>query len=141
MKPNLKLTMAQVQADLFSASDAIKRAENMPSKESKYVKGMAGYHLQQAAEKMIKVQLYSSGMTLNNARIYRHSLDDLIIYAGSIGVSLSVPAYVRKYKSVISDWEAQGRYDVHFVVRIDQLKRAYKEISAWYEELIEKGYK
>ncbi len=141
MKSSLKLTMGQVQADLFSAYDAINRAESMDPRRAKYIKGTAGYHLQQAAEKMIKIQLYDSGKPLNNSRIYRHSLDDLIIYAASIGLQLIVPPYINKHKTVISDWEAQGRYDVHFVVRIDQLKKCYQICKEWYDKMISDGFR
>ena len=141
MKRNYSLTMAQAEADLFAAEDAIKRAEVLSAKKAKYIKGMAGYHLQQAAEKMIKIQLYSSGLQLDYSKIYKHSLDDLIIYAGSIGLTLTVPAYVNKNKTVITEWEAQGRYDVHFVVRIDQLKKCFQELKKWYAEMIRIGYR
>lgn len=141
MITNNKLTMAQVQADLYSAEDAIKRADALSPAKAKYVKGVAGYHLQQASEKLIKIQLYASGKALNNSRIYKHSLDDLILYGKSLGLTFSVPSYVNKNKSVISDWEAQGRYDVHFVVRLDQLKKCYAEVMAWYNDLFKAGYR
>ena len=96
MKQNTRLTMAQVEADLFAAEDAIRRAEILPARRAKYIKGLAGYHLQQAAEKMIKIQLYASGQQLNYSKIYKHSLDDLMIYARSEGVLLKVHDYVNK---------------------------------------------
>lgn len=138
---SFNLTMSQVQADLFSAEDAIKRAESLSSKQAKYIKGIAGYHLQQAAEKMIKIQLYASGQQLNYSKLYKHSLDDLLMYANSIGITMRVPAYVNKNKSVISSWEAEGRYDVHFVVKITQLKACINELQTWYDEMINDGYK
>ena len=45
MKQSYKLIMPQVEADLLSAKDAISRAEAMPSRKAKYIKGLAGYHL------------------------------------------------------------------------------------------------
>lgn len=50
MKPDYELNMAQVQADLLAASDAINHAESMSAKKAKFIKGVAGYHLQQATE-------------------------------------------------------------------------------------------
>ena len=79
MQDNLPLTMAQIKADLFLVDAAIKEAEKIPPKEAKYIKGQAGYHLQQAVEKLIKIQLYASGKTLNPAKYinikYMSSLD------------------------------------------------------------------
>ena len=67
--------------------------------------------------------------------MYRHSLDDLITFAESIGIQLIVPKWVNEKKYVITSWEAEGRYDLHFVVRIDTLKRCYKELEEWKKEL------
>lgn len=132
---NNPFSLGQVTADLFMANAAIKKAETMTSKQGKYFRGLAGYHLQQAAEKMIKIQIYDSGLPINNSKIYRHSLDDLITYGLSIGVSLIVPKWIDEKKYVITKWEAEGRYDLHFVVRMDTLKRCYQELVQWQDQL------
>ena len=51
------LNMAQIKADLFMAKAAINEASGLSPKAAKYIKGQAAYHLQQAAEKMIKIQI------------------------------------------------------------------------------------
>ena len=124
------LSLGQVEADLFMAEAAMNKADSLSAKASKSYKGLAGYHLQQAAEKLIKFQIYESGLRTNNAQIYKHSLDDLITYATSLGISLDVPKWVDEKKFIIASWEAQGRYDLHFVVRMDTLKKCYQEIFA-----------
>ena len=47
------LSVAQIDADLFMAVSAIQKAETISSKAGKHLRGLAGYHLQQAAEKMM----------------------------------------------------------------------------------------
>ncbi len=42
---------------------------------------------------------------------------------------------------VLSSWEADGRYDVHMTVKITQLEKAFEEIKAWSDELLENGFK
>ena len=98
-----------VDADLFMADSAIQKAETMTSKAGKHIRGIAGYHLQQAAEKMIKYQIYASGVQINPSKLYRHSLDYLITYADTMGIALNVPSWVNVKKNLISDWEGQGR--------------------------------
>ncbi len=129
------LSVGQVDADLFMAASAIQKAETISSKAGKHLRGLAGYHLQQAAEKMIKIQIYASGAQIDHSKIYRHSLDDLISYAGSLGISLIVPSWVNEKKYVITGWEADGRYNLHFVVRMDTLKRCYQELLNWRNQL------
>ena len=129
------LSMGQIEADLFVADASINKAETLSSKSGKYYRGLAGYHLQQAAEKLIKYQIYESGIKVDNAKMYRHSLDLLITYASSLGIMLIVPKWVAEKTDIITKWEAEGRYDLHFVVRIDTLKRAYQEIQQWFEEI------
>ena len=129
------LSMGQIEADLFMAKSAMDQATTMSSKRGKFFRGQAGYHLQQATEKMIKIQIYASGMKLNNTRMYRHSLDDLITYADSLGLTVDVPKWIQQKRFVISGWEAEGRYDLHFVVRLDTLQKCYQELKDWYERL------
>lgn len=138
---NYQLSMAQVKADLMMSAYGISEAKDASPKMAKSIKGIAAYHLQQACEKMIKIQLYASGKTLNNARIYRHSLKDLLVYAESISAVIEIPDYIDRNKEIITRWEAEGRYDLHLVVRIDTLKRCQLEAEKWYESLIKDGYK
>ena len=129
------LSVAQIDADLFMADSAIRKSEVISSKAGKHLRGLAGYHLQQSAEKMIKYQIYDSGVQLDYSKMYRHSLDDLISYARSLGIPLVVPSWVNEKKYVITGWEAEGRYNLHFVVRMDTLKRCYKELIQWRKQL------
>ena len=128
-------SLGQIEADLFMASAAIQKAESMSSKAGKFYRGQASYHLQQAAEKLIKIQIYDSGAPLNHAKLYRHSLDELITYAFSLGIQLTVPKWVDRKKYVITKWEAEGRHDLHFVVRTDTLKKCYQELCNWLKGL------
>ena len=57
MPTGKELSLAQAQADLFSATAAIKGAKKNKNRLGKYLKGLAAYHLQQATEKMIKIQI------------------------------------------------------------------------------------
>ena len=129
------LSVAQVDADLFMAASAIQKAETISSKAGKHLRGLAGYHLQQAAEKMIKIQIYDSGVQIDHSKMFRHSLDDLIGYASSLAIPLIIPAWVDEKKYVITSWEAEGRYNLNFVVRMDTLKRCYSELIQWRNQL------
>ena len=129
------LSVAQIDADLFMADSAIQKAEKISSKAGKHLRGLAGYHLQQAAEKMIKYQIYDSGIQVDYSKMYRHSLDDLMGYACSQGIPLDIPSWINEKKYVITGWEAEGRYNLHFVVRMDTLKRCYNELILWRNRL------
>ena len=129
------LSVAQVDADLFMAASAIQKAETISSKAGKHLRGLAGYHLQQAAEKMIKIQIYDSGVQIDHSKMFRHSLDDLIGYASSLAIPLIIPSWVDEKKYVITSWEAEGRYNLHFVVRMDTLKRCNSELTQWRNQL------
>ncbi len=135
-----ELTMAQILADLYTADAAMSRASTEGKRIAKYLKGLAGYHLQQAAEKMIKIQIYKAGVAIDFSKMYRHNIRDLIQYAAQLGISLTLPAYVNKHDVMISGWEAEGRYEVHVVVRADTLKKAYSELTQWYEDLKSQGF-
>ena len=97
--------------------------------------------MQQAAEKLIKIQIYASGLGINHSKMYKHSLDDWITYGQSLGAVLMIPEYVKRKKYIMTRWEAEGRYDIHFVVRLDTLERCLAELKNWYIILKKKGIK
>jgi hypothetical protein len=133
--------MDQIKADLFVARATIDEAKRRTPKAGKYLKGQAGYHLQQAAEKLIKIQIYYLVQQPDNKKIYKHSLSDLINYSKSLGINIIVPKYIDEKSLLITSWEAEGRYDVHMTVKITQLEKAFSEIDQWYEDLKKNGYK
>ena len=131
----LELNMFQIKADLVAAERIMAEAKESKPKLAKYLKGQAGYHLQQAAEKLIKIQIYKSGQKIDYSKLYKHDLQFIINYAVSNGINLVVPDYVMKNAMVISSWEAEGRYDVHVVVKYPQLEKAFSVISEWYRQM------
>lgn len=139
---SLALSMLQIKADLHLAKTAMDASRTAkPSKYVKYLKGQAGYHLQQATEKLVKIQIYHSGVKINNSKIFKHSIGDLITYARSLGIPFYVPGYIDAHAGTITSWEAEGRYDIHVIVRIDTLERVYSEIESWYDSLQKNGYR
>ena len=130
-----ELNKLQIKADIVLAENALKEAKLSTPKLAKYLKGQVGYHLQQAAEKLIKIQIYKSGKNIDYSKLYKHDIQYIINYAKSKGISLMIPDYVTKNSMVISSWEAEGRYDVHIVVKYPQLEKAYSVISEWYQQL------
>ena len=84
---------------------------------------------------MFKIQIYDSGVQIDHSKMFRHSLDDLIGYASSLAIPLIIPSWVDEKKYVITSWEAEGRYNLHFVVRMDTLKRCYSELTQWRNQL------
>ena len=134
---NPELSIYQVKADLMISEKALEESRIQSPRFSKYLRGQAAYHLQQAIEKLIKIQLYNSGLRLDNAKIYKHSISSLLVYADDLGIDLIVPAIVRKNDELITSWEAEGRYDVHMVVRTDTLQKYLHEISQWYNMIVQ----
>ena len=71
--------------------------------------------------------------------MYVHNISTLASYADSLGIDMYIPTDVRNNSVVISDWEASGRYDLHFSVRINTLEKYYEVIDKWYERLYKRG--
>ncbi len=128
--------MKLIKADLLMARQGIELYKN---KELKEIKNQAAYHLQQAAEKLIKIQIYKSGVTYHNKSLYVHNLKSLISYTDSLQIEAIIPINIRKHALIITDWEVSGRYDIHFSVKINSLEKYYREISKWYDALYKKG--
>ena len=129
----MRLTKGLIMADIIAAKQAIAYYDEKGIKD---IKNIAAYHLQQAAEKLIKIQIYQGITSINNREIYTHDLRRLIGYAGAQGLALQVPEYIQNHIISITDWEAGSRYDVGFSVRIDVLKKTLEVISEWTEQVL-----
>ena len=132
----MKLTMGLIKADIIAAKHAIAYFEENKIRD---IKNIAAYHIQQAMEKLIKIQVYCKSNDYDNHKMFNHNLEKLILYAETLDIDLYVPKYVRDNSLVITDWEAGSRYDVGFSIRIDTLKKAFNEAECWYNKLYEEG--
>lgn len=139
MSGNNPLVMGQPLADIMIVETILKSLEDK-TKNKKYLRAQAAYHLQQACEKLIKIQIYASGKQVRNDKIYKHSLQSLSEYAEEIGIELIIPDYISDNLEIITSWEAEGRYDMHMVVRKDRLQKTCIETKAWYQQLKKSGY-
>ena len=74
----MDLNMGLIKADILMAKQGIEIFEENKIRE---VKNMSAYHLQQAVEKLIKIQIYRSGIEYDNRNMYVHNLVKLITYA------------------------------------------------------------
>ncbi len=132
----MKMKMALIEADLIAARQAI---EYFDAHGIRDIKNIDAYHIQQAAEKLIKIQIYASGAAYDNASMFTHNLEKLILYAESLGIDLNVPTYIRENSLVLTGWEAGSRYEVGFQIRIDSLKKALREAESWFDALYQTG--
>jgi len=128
----MKLTKGLIRADIIAARQAIAYYDE---KQIKDIKNTAAYHLQQAAEKLIKIQLYRGISQTSNKEIYTHDLRRLVGYANAQGLTLAVPEYIQRHLLMITDWEAGSRYNIGFSVRIDILKKTLDVITEWERQI------
>jgi len=132
------LSIGIITADLIAAEHAIDEYDNGGIKD---IKNIAAYHLQQAAEKLIKIQIYALVNNAENSKLYTHNIEKLVVYADSLKAGIQIPQYIRDRRLEITEWEAGSRYDLGFSIRIDVLKRAQKEIKKWLASVIQAGIK
>lgn len=129
---NNSLTLAMALADIKAAKSALQIYEDEGLRE---IKGLCAYHIQQAFEKMLKIQLYQSKKELDNARIYRHSIQQLIDYGRELEIEMVTGKYLEDNAEIITDWEASGRYDIRFSTKVTTLRKAIKEAETLYSQL------
>ena len=108
-----------------SALEAIKAKEG----NEKATKGIAAYHAQQAIEKILKSEIYKADPNISPRKMYTHKIYDLCAIAESYGIE--VPKGIKDNAYKYSDWEAAGRYDLHFSVRMDSIEKALRLAEEW----------
>ncbi len=128
----MTLTKGLIKADIIAAGQAIDYYDKTGNKS---IKNIAAYHIQQATEKLIKYQIYRSEVAISNSQMYTHNIERLIVYGEALGIDLIIPDYIMRNTLKITEWEAGSRYDIGFSVRIDVLKKAYKDIVDWVDSV------
>lgn len=85
----------------------------------------AAYHLQQAVGKILKGALECVGVTVPNI----HKIPKLIKMISDNGANLILTDWVDDHSEMLSEWEAQSRYDMDFLVEKRKLGAALEEIG------------
>ena len=101
-------------------------------------KRVCAYHLQQAVEKLIKIQIMLSNIQISSSirkKYYVHEIDKLISFGKSQKIFLVVPKYITDHAVRISDWEAKSRYDYRFSVDIRSLRKTYEVSVVWLRDI------
>lgn len=69
---------------------------------------------------------------ISPGKMYTHKIYDLCDIAESYGIK--IPKEIRDNAYMYSDWEAAGRYDLHFSVRMDSIEKALRLAEKWLGE-------
>ena len=130
--------LSYAKADIRAARLAL---ESVRAKEGneKATKGIAAYHAQQAIEKIIKSEIYKVNPDISPRKMYTHKIYDLCAIAKTNHID--VPKGIKEKSYMYSDWEAAGRYDLHFSVRIDSIEKALRLAENWLKQIEQEKYK
>ena len=124
--------LSYARADIKAAKSALMAVKNKEGNE-KATKGIAAYHAQQAIEKIVKSEIYKKNPHINHRQMYTHKIFDLCNIAKNNGVK--VPKQIVVNAQMYTDWEAAGRYDLHFSVRVDSIEKAVRLAENWLKSL------
>lgn len=90
----------------------------------------AAYHLQQAVEKVLKGALECAGVTVPNT----HKITKLIDMITNNGANLVITEWLDDHSEMLSEWEAETRYNMDFLVEKRKLDKALIEVRNFLEE-------
>ena len=124
--------IAYAKADIRASKSALEAVKAKEGNE-KATKGIAAYHAQQAIEKILKSEIYKADPCISPRKMYTHKIYDLCAIAESYGIK--VPKSIKNSAYKYSDWEAAGRYDLHFSVRTDSIEKALCLAEEWLREI------
>lgn len=88
----------------------------------------AAYHLQQAVEKVLKGALECVGVTVPNT----HKIAKLVKMISDNGANLTITDWIDDHSEMLSEWEAQARYDMDFLVEKRKLDAAMREVDHFF---------
>ena len=81
--------------------------------------------MQQSVEKVLKGALECVGVTVPNT----HKISKLVKMISDNGANLILTEWIDDHAEMLSEWEAQTRYDMDFLVEKRKLDRAMEEIQ------------
>ena len=86
---------------------------------------IAAYHLQQSVEKVLKGAIECVGVTVPNT----HRINRLIRMDHDNGANLVITDWIDEHAEMLSEWEAESRYNMEFLVEKRKIDAAIKNIS------------
>lgn len=89
----------------------------------------AAYHLQQTVEKVLKGALECVGVTVPNT----HKITKLVDMITNNGANLIITEWLDDHSEMLSEWEAETRYNMDFLVEKRKLDKAMREIQDFLE--------
>ena len=95
-----------------------------PYNDEMYLNG-AAYHLQQAVEKILKGSLECVGITVPNT----HKISKLVEMVYNHGANVQITEWLDDHSEMLSEWDAETRYNMDFVVEKRKLDRAIVEVK------------
>ena len=112
--------------------DAAKIIRNSIKDENEEMINLVGYHLQQAVELSIKYTLEMNGVSYPNT----HRIEDLIRISKLNCVDLHINEYIKEHDALLSSWEANTRYIIGYLIELERVDRAIKEIEEYLITLL-----
>lgn len=89
----------------------------------------AAYHLQQAVEKVLKGALECVGVTVPNT----HKITKLLEMITNNGANLIITEWLDEHSEMLSEWEAETRYNMDFLVEKRKLDKAIREVRSFLD--------
>lgn len=114
-----------IYSDIKWASKAI--AEYNYCGKLLYDKMRACYCIQQAVEKLIKIQMYLSNPNIPSRRAKTHDLQKLVDLAKEFNVQIIMHPYLRKKFGILTTWETECRYMEYVKYRIDMVENCLRK--------------
>ena len=88
------------------------------------------YHLQQCVEKMLKGALECVGVTVPHS----HRISKLLQMIQHNGANLIITEWVDEHAEMLSEWEAESRYNMDFIVERRKIEKALEEIQYFFTQ-------
>jgi len=91
---------------------------------------IVAYHIQQCAEKVIKGALECVGVTVPNT----HRISKLLQMVTHNGANLIITKWLDDHAEMLSEWEAESRYNMDFIIEKRKIDEAVLELGKFLKQ-------
>lgn len=123
----MKETESLFDKGITNYNAAIVMRERCPDDEA--FLNIAGYHLQQSLEFVIKYILEQNGVEY----VKTHDIDQLIMLGKENDVDMYLTEYVEDHSEMFSQWEAKSRYILGYRIELKKIDRAIDELRKYFQ--------
>lgn len=129
---NIAKELKLAKSDMIAANILYKTSKK---EQNNNLHNLVSYHIEQAVEKLILVQITNSNIPKNTVSTINIDIFTLLNISKYYKVKLNIPELIINNRQELADWQLRPRYDYSMKFSTSKLEIYLETLEKWYSEL------